>query len=81
MPKKKSGYDFEHALSELEQLVDKMENGELSLEQSLAAYEQGIKLTRECQQMLATAEQKVQVLSQTGELSDLDAAASTEDDE
>jgi len=79
MAKKKAGYDFEHSLSELEQLVEKMESGELSLEQSLAAFEQGIKLTRECQQMLSKAEQKVQVLSQDGEVSPLDDLA--EDDE
>ena len=64
MPKKQKGYDFEKALSDLEQLVERMENGDFSLEESLQAFEQGIKLTRECQSMLAQAEQKVQVLIQ-----------------
>ena len=64
MPQKKQGYDFERSISELEQLVEQMESGKLSLEDSLAAFEKGIKLTRECQTMLAKAEQKVQLLTQ-----------------
>lgn len=64
MPKKQKGYDFEKALNELEQLVESMENGDFSLEESLQAFEQGIKLTRECQTMLEQAEQKVQALIQ-----------------
>lgn len=64
MPKKKQSYDFENSISELEQLVEQMESGELSLEDSLASFEKGIKLTRECQAMLVKAEQKVQLLTQ-----------------
>ncbi|MCF7980957.1 MAG: exodeoxyribonuclease VII small subunit [Pseudomonadales bacterium] len=64
MPKKQKGYDFEKTLSDLEQLVERMESGDFSLEESLQAFEQGIKLTRECQSMLAQAEQKVQILIQ-----------------
>lgn len=56
--------DFEKALSELEELVRKLEQGELSLEQSLAAFERGVKLTRECQTALRSAEQRVQQLMQ-----------------
>ncbi len=56
------GIDFEKALSELESIVRKMEDGQLSLEQSLEAFEQGISLTRQCQQALASAEQRVQTL-------------------
>ena len=56
------GIDFEKALSELESIVRKMEHGQLSLEQSLEAFEQGIGLTRQCQQALASAEQRVQTL-------------------
>ena len=62
MAAKKQGYDFEHSLQQLEQLVERMESGELSLEDSLKAFEQGIKLTRECQGMLSKAEQKVEQL-------------------
>lgn len=52
--------DFENSLNELEELVRRLEQGELSLEQSLAAFEQGVKLTRSCQQALQMAEQRVQ---------------------
>jgi exodeoxyribonuclease VII small subunit len=60
--KKQAKVDFEVALEELEELVSSMEDGELSLEESLQAFEKGIKLTRECQTALKNAEQKVQVL-------------------
>ncbi len=62
MPRKTKTPDFETNLAELETLVTQMEQGDLSLEQSLQAFEQGIRLTRECQQTLNQAEQKVQVL-------------------
>jgi exodeoxyribonuclease VII small subunit len=54
--------DFESALAELEALVEKMEQGELSLDESLQQFERGVQLTRSCQQALKDAEQKVQVL-------------------
>ena len=61
--KKTTPVSFEDSLSELEALVDSMENGELSLEESLAAFERGIALTRNCQQALQAAEQKVEILT------------------
>lgn len=54
--------DFETALTELEALVEKMEQGELSLDESLQQFERGVQLTRSCQQALKAAEQKVQIL-------------------
>ncbi len=54
---------FEQSLDELEQLVDKMEHGELSLEESLAAYERGVGLYRQCQTALEQAELRVRLLS------------------
>ena len=60
--KETAGFDFENALEQLEELVSSMEEGELSLEESLQAFEKGIKLTRECQTALKKAEQKVKVL-------------------
>lgn len=63
---------FEAALAELEGLVEKMETGELSLEQSLAAFERGVRLTRHCQAALQAAELKVKVLTESGALEDLD---------
>lgn len=63
---------FEAALAELESLVEKMEAGELSLEESLTAFERGVKLTRHCQSALKAAELKVKVLTESGDLEDLD---------
>ncbi len=55
--------DFEAALKELEKLVEQMEKGELTLEESLRDFERGIELTRKCQQALQKAEQRVKLLS------------------
>jgi len=56
--------DFEKSLDELEVLVRNLEQGDLSLEQSLTAFERGVKLTRACQQALKSAEQRVEQLVQ-----------------
>lgn len=55
--------DFEKAMAELQTLVDKMEQGEFSLEESIRQFERGIELTRQCSDALKTAEQKVQQLT------------------
>ena len=62
MAKKQKNLNFEGALEELEALVEKMEDGNISLEESLKYFERGIALTRTCQKALAEAEQKVQIL-------------------
>ncbi len=62
MATRKKPIEFEKSLSELEAIVASLESGDLSLEQSLKSFEQGIRLTRECQEMLQAAEQKVAVL-------------------
>ena len=54
---------FEQSLEALEQLVEKMEHGEMSLEESLAAYERGVGLYRQCQGALEQAELRVRLLS------------------
>ena len=54
--------DFEHSLDELEQLVARMEGGDLSLDDSLASFERGIGLYRHCQQALEQAELRVRLL-------------------
>ena len=54
--------DFEQSLDALEQLVEKMEHGEMSLEDSLAAYERGVGLYRRCQTALEQAELRVRLL-------------------
>lgn len=62
---------FEDALSELEKLVIQMEAGDLSLNDSLKAFERGVKLARLCQTALKEAELKVQMLNADGQLTDL----------
>lgn len=64
MATKKKSFDFEQTLADLEQLVAAMESGNMPLEESLKAFEHGVKLTRECQQVLLEAEQKVTLLLQ-----------------
>lgn len=54
--------DFEKKLQRLEEIVGKMESGELTLEDSLKSFEEGVKLSRECSQQLTQAEQKVKLL-------------------
>lgn len=60
----KSQPTLEVSLTEITQVIDKMEHGELTLEESLSQFERGITLIRHCQKILAEAEQKVQVLIQ-----------------
>ena len=54
--------DFETAMRDLEDLVERLEQGDLPLEESLAAFERGVMLTRACQTALKEAEQKVEIL-------------------
>ncbi|MDX1451203.1 MAG: exodeoxyribonuclease VII small subunit [Oleiphilaceae bacterium] len=58
---------FEHSLAQLEDIVRKMEQGQLTLEESLGAFEQGVKLTRQCQETLKNAEQRVSQLRIEGD--------------
>lgn len=61
--------NFEKNLSTLEKLVEALESGDLSLEQSLNQFEKGVKMTRECQAALEAAEQKVEMLvARNGEI-------------
>lgn len=55
--------DFERSLDALEQLVERMEQGDMSLDESLAAYEQGVGLYRRCQTALEEAEMRVRLLT------------------
>ena len=54
--------DFEAAMRDLEEIVERLEHGDLPLEESLAAFERGVMLTRSCQTALKEAEQKVEIL-------------------
>jgi exodeoxyribonuclease VII small subunit len=53
---------FEDAMTRLEEIVEELESGELSLEESLSAFEEGIKLSKICAKMLNEAERKVEIL-------------------
>ncbi len=61
-----SALDFESALAQLQGIVQKLESGDLSLEDSLKGFEEGVRLTRQCQEVLQHAEQRVQILTQNG---------------
>ncbi len=60
---KSKTWSYEESLDKLQRLVETLESGELSLEDSMTAFEDGIRLTREAQKALAEAEQKVQLLT------------------
>ncbi len=63
---------FEAALEELETLVTTMEEGDMSLEESLKAFERGVALTRQCRDTLTQAEQRIRILSGNSEESPLE---------
>ncbi len=67
MTKKQKKLNFEQLIGELEGLVEALETGDLALEDALSTFEKGIKLTKECQQQLAEAQQKVSLLVGDGE--------------
>ncbi|HHH36491.1 MAG TPA: exodeoxyribonuclease VII small subunit [Gammaproteobacteria bacterium] len=71
--KKDSPPDLEQALTELEELIEHMEESDISLEESLKCFERGVQLTRSCQEALKTAEQKVQILLKEDEDADPEA--------
>ena len=67
-PSDSSIKDFEAAIAELEAVVKKLEDGDLSLEQSLALYERGVTLSKFCHARLEDAERRIEILSDRGEL-------------
>ena len=71
MPAKKSKTpDFEKSLQALEKILAEMESGKLSLDQSLKAFERGVKLSAECRQALEEAEQRVSLITERGKESE-----------
>ncbi|MDP6674011.1 MAG: exodeoxyribonuclease VII small subunit [Gammaproteobacteria bacterium] len=68
---KKKSVDLEKSMQDLEKVVEQLESGDLSLDKSLQQFEKGVKLSRDCQAALTDAEQKVQVLLDSG-LKDID---------
>ena len=80
MPKKTNIINFEKTFTELEELVKKMEGGDLSLEESLQYFERGILLTKNCQQALNKAEQKVRILLEKNNKNNLESFGSDNSD-
>ncbi len=66
MPRDSKAPDFEQALAELEGLVERLEHGDLPLDEALKAFERGVALTRQCQASLQAAQQKVEILLKRG---------------
>lgn len=65
---KKTTKDFESAITELEQIVKTLEEGELPLEKSLELFERGVKLSKFCHNTLEEAERRIEILDERGEL-------------
>ena len=76
-----SSPDFERSLAELEAIVDKLEAGDLSLDESLKQFERGVHLTRACQTALKQAEHKVEILLRKSGANDLEPAPFEPDDQ
>jgi len=72
--------DFEGAIAELESIVKKLEEGDLTLEQSLALYERGVQLSRYCHTRLEEAERRIEILNERGELKPAPPALAGDDD-
>ncbi len=69
---KSDNLNFEKSLEKLDKIVKKMEQGQLSLEDSLKQFEEGVHLISQCQSALTTASQKIQILTQDAEKSTLE---------
>jgi len=76
--KQKTNFNFEKSVEKLNQLVEQMEQGGLTLEESLKSFEEGISLIRNCQKALKEAEQKVKILTKKGGKDTLEDYSETE---
>ena len=72
--------DFEQALAELESLVERLESGDLPLDEALQTFERGVALTRQCQGALKAAQQKVEILLKRSADAGVEPFAISEDD-
>ena len=73
--------DFEAAIAELEGIVKKMEDGDLTLEKALELYERGVQLSRFCHSRLEAAERRIEIVNERGELKPAPASLNLPDDE
>ncbi|MBM4216145.1 MAG: exodeoxyribonuclease VII small subunit [Gammaproteobacteria bacterium] len=81
MSKTKRTPDFEKSLAELEAIVEKLETGDLPIEESLKSFEKGIALTRDCQGALDAAQARVDILLKRDGAASLERFDADEDDE
>jgi exodeoxyribonuclease VII small subunit len=72
--------DFESAIAELEKIVKQLEDGDLSLDTSLALFERGVELSRYCHDQLGAAQRRIEVLTDRGELKDASRLVDDESD-
>jgi exodeoxyribonuclease VII small subunit len=72
--------DFEQALAELEGLVERLEHGDLPLDEALKAFERGVALTRHCQASLQAAQQKVEILLKRGGKAEIEPFEESDDE-
>jgi exodeoxyribonuclease VII small subunit len=72
--------DFEEALAELEGLVERLERGDLPLDEALKTFERGVELTRHCQSSLKSAQQKVEILLKRGSGAEIEPFSVAEDE-
>ena len=71
--------DFESAIAELEKIVKQLEDGDLTLEKSLALFERGVELSRYCHGQLGAAQRRIDLLTDRGELKDASHLVDTEE--
>jgi len=71
--------DFEAAIAELETIVKKLEDGDLTLESSLVLYERGVQLSRFCHTRLEDVERRIEILNERGELKPAPAGLGSDD--
>ena len=73
--------DFESAIAELDTIVKRMEEGDLTLEKSMELYERGLQLSRFCHSTLEAAERRIEILNERGELKVAPSTLGPADDE
>lgn len=73
--------DFESAIAELETIVKKLEEGDLALEQSLELFERGVQLSRFCHSTLESAERRIEILDERGQIRPAPASLGLDSDE
>jgi exodeoxyribonuclease VII small subunit len=71
--------DFESAIAELEKLVKQLEDGDLPLDTSLQLFERGVELSRYCHDQLGSAQKRIELLTERGDLKDGSALLATDD--